>query len=806
MKRNIIPFIIFFIVASLSAQNPSLKSVLSTAEKSMAAKNYYDALDKYQEALKFNAEQIDYLYKAAEAARLHGAYKISSQYYDLVLKHSENGKYPLAGFWLGQVKQFQGDYENAQLAYTSYKTEHSGEDPYYTALAEKEIKACEWAKQQVKNPVKGTTLTNMGEKINSQFSDFAPTPFMDELYYSSLRFENKVNVSLPKRNLGGLLRSKKGEEGFRFGEEQLKFPGKTVANSSLNYKNNKVCFTVCEDINYHDKRCDLYMATVDKSGLWLDPIKLPEFINIATSTQTQPNLTYNPELKKEILYYASNREGGKGGFDIWFSIIDDAGNYSEPVNLTEINTAQDDVTPFYFASTKTFYYSSKGHLGLGGLDVYSAKATVDGWTIKNLGAPLNSSFDDLYFIKAQNGTDNYLASNRTGSIFLDDANEACCLDLYKVTILPCEIKLISMVFDAATLDSLKGATLKLYDVKEPNSSPIIITKDMSNLFEFPISCEKEYRLEASKPGYTTETITFLSGRPGEFTEILKKIYLKRAKIQLDALTFDKQSGDELNGTTVVLYDLTDPKIPPVSLTNLSTNLSQFEVVNCHEYRLVATKTGYASVIKDFKIDCNQIDKVIQKLYLDRELYSMLPLALYFDNDRPNPSSLSKTTSLTYTQTYNSYYLRKGIFTLKFKKLFNKQEQDSAVTAMDKFFEKDVKGGKEKLDLFLGILELELAKGKKYEIFLKGYASPLANSEYNYILGQRRIYSVKNEFSKYKNGKLKKYIKTGQLKVTEKSFGEATAPVNISDKVNDVKSIYHINASKERRVEIIEIKE
>lgn len=49
---------------------------------------------------------------------------------------------------------------------------------------------------------------------------------------------------------------------------------------------------------------------------------------MATSTQTQPNLTYNPDLKG-ILYYASNREGGKGGFDIWFSIIDDAGNYSE---------------------------------------------------------------------------------------------------------------------------------------------------------------------------------------------------------------------------------------------------------------------------------------------------------------------------------------------------------------------------------------------------------------------------------------------------------------------------------------------
>lgn len=58
-------------------------------------------------------------------------------------------------------------------------------------------------------------------------------------------------------------------------------------------------------------------------------------------------------------------------------------------------------------------HSSKDIFGLGGLDVYSAKATVDGWTIKNMGAPLSASFDDLYFIKAQNGTDNYLASNVT---------------------------------------------------------------------------------------------------------------------------------------------------------------------------------------------------------------------------------------------------------------------------------------------------------------------------------------------------------------------------------------------------------
>lgn len=125
----------------------------------------------------------------------------------------------------------------------------------------------------------------------------------------------------------------------------------------------------------------------------------------------------------------------------------------------------------------------------------------------------------------------------------------------------------------------------------------------------------------------------------------------------------------MNGTTVSLYDLEHPDNSPIVITNLQTNLSQFELDRCHKYRIVATKTGYGTAMKEFHIDCNQIGNVLEKIYLDKLLYSLLPVSLYFDNDRPNPATMSNTTTLSYQQTYDSYFVRKSIFGLKFSKHF-----------------------------------------------------------------------------------------------------------------------------------------
>ncbi|MBK8296149.1 MAG: hypothetical protein IPK91_02440 [Saprospiraceae bacterium] len=132
--------------------------------------------------------------------------------------------------------------------------------------------------------------------------------------------------------------------------------------------------------------------------------------------------------------------------------------------------------------------------------------------------------------------------------------------------------------------------------------------------------------------------------------------------------------------------------------------------------------------------------------------------------------------------------------------------DTSGYPMDTFFENQIKYGKERFDKFLKILEKDLVKGKRYEIFVKGYASPLAKPEYNLNLSQRRIVSIYNEFYRHNNGVLIEYIRSKQLKLSQKPFGETNAPTGISDNKQDLRSIFTIEASRERRVDIIEIKE
>jgi outer membrane protein OmpA-like peptidoglycan-associated protein len=125
--------------------------------------------------------------------------------------------------------------------------------------------------------------------------------------------------------------------------------------------------------------------------------------------------------------------------------------------------------------------------------------------------------------------------------------------------------------------------------------------------------------------------------------------------------------------------------------------------------------------------------------------------------------------------------------------------------IESFFEDELRVSKGEFESFLNILDQYLDEGLSFKIFLKGFASPLASDTYNYNLGQRRISTIQNEFKLTHGGSLQKYFESGDLEVTEKSFGEETAPSSVSDDIRNLrKSIYSPEASRERRVEIIEI--
>ena len=174
----------------------------------------------------------------------------------------------------------------------------------------------------------------------------------------------------------------------------------------------------------------------------------------------------------------------------------------------------------------------------------------------------------------------------------------------------------------------------------------------------------------------------------------------------------------------------------------------------------------------------------------------LPISLYFHNDEPNPRSLKTITNLSYKECYISYYLLKE----KYIKINSNIE-------VEEFFELILKKNYNKLNTALNYILQSLNDGKKMELHIKGFASPLHEKEYNINLSKRRIVSLINMINDYKNGALKNHLSDGNLRIIELPYGENRSDKKVSDNPKDRKnSVYSKNAMLERKIEIVEILE
>lgn len=168
-------------------------------------------------------------------------------------------------------------------------------------------------------------------------------------------------------------------------------------------------------------------------------------VNLKGFHSTHPAVGYLPD-GKSILYFSSDRPGGMGGMDIWYTILIREGQPGNCTNLgSPVNSDSNEVTPFYCIEEGTLYFSSDREGGLGQFDIYRSKGCRNSWeTPLSLGPEINSAYNDLYFTFqpcrcrcVQDSTDQtheleacgFLASNRPGSLYTTDSN--CCNDLYR---------------------------------------------------------------------------------------------------------------------------------------------------------------------------------------------------------------------------------------------------------------------------------------------------------------------------------------------------------------------------------------
>ncbi|HKK69058.1 MAG TPA: hypothetical protein VJ946_12635, partial [Bacteroidales bacterium] len=165
---------------------------------------------------------------------------------------------------------------------------------------------------------------------------------------------------------------------------------------------------------------------------WQAPEKLNDEINIPYYTSTMPAVGVS-RRNTDMLYFVSDREdGGQGGMDIWYTYWDPRREaFRSPRNCgRRINTAADEITPYYHINSKTLYFSSDGYPNYGGLDVFKTRGSGRRFNEpQNLGKPVNSEVDELYYSKAPEGYYGYFVSNRPEGKSL--RHETCCDDIYR---------------------------------------------------------------------------------------------------------------------------------------------------------------------------------------------------------------------------------------------------------------------------------------------------------------------------------------------------------------------------------------
>lgn len=574
----------------------------------------YTALDFLEPYCKLKPRDSELSYRLAELFFVSKDYAKAEKQFGKAYKEWPE-KFPQALFYQAQAMKSQGKYAEAKEVFTKFqrKLKLVKNTNITTTLIREEIAGCDLAPGLIQSPLK-IKIDPMNRTINGVHVELSPIPVTEnEMYYASLkmdsfmRFVRTDTTKVPVRQF--YVAHKEGNDwvGGKPLGEPIDISGVESGNGAFSRDGNRFYFTRGTR-NYLGKMIsELYVAQKNSSG-WQIPVKLNTMVNDPNYTSTQPTVGYTARSNLEVIYFVSDRPGGRGGNDIWYTIYDKRKkDYLPPKNAgNKINSSGDEITPFYDHSTRTLYYSSNGRPGLGGFDIYKSMGELRKWfETQNAGYPLNTSYDDIYYTISKNREDGFLVSNRPGSNSL--RNPSCCDDIYEyrwtdfirlsVTgmIYPAEKGKVSRDMDQAQLLSLKetikpmkGAILSLYIIDKKTKEKIFIDRDTTKedgIYTFDLLPDKDYKFEMEGFQYFNEQVnlstdgfnfSFVVEMPPIWVNILtdKPIVLKNVYYDFDKSDLSQVSKKVIDTTLLELMSKAEDII--VEVSSHTDSLGDFE--------------------------------------------------------------------------------------------------------------------------------------------------------------------------------------------------------------------------------------
>lgn len=392
-----------------------------------ARETYKQLVEKYPERADYHYELgLNYFYYTEDHKTL------SIPHFQKALQYTKKDTLGEIYFLLAEAQHLAGDFENAISNYNHFKRYIKSGKAGDELLKEinGKIAQCNQGNTFTVASNKFVRIENLGANINSVYSDYVPVITDDE---SVLMFTSRRN-----KNVGGkkdyrdekfyedMFIARKKDKGFT-PAEQFSLEDKYVG-LVLNSPRHDAVIGLSHDekklFTYKDDK--VFVSELNSEGNWTGPTVLNETVNPKKGYQPHACLTADGNT----LYFSSERKDGKGKLDLYRAKKQSDGNWGVAENLGDvINTAENEDSPYITPDGTYLYFSSKGHNSIGGYDIFRAKINADGSFDKpeNLGIPINSGADDIFYLPNKKGNAAYFASSRKDG--LGD------MDIYKVVFL-----------------------------------------------------------------------------------------------------------------------------------------------------------------------------------------------------------------------------------------------------------------------------------------------------------------------------------------------------------------------------------
>jgi len=435
-------------------------------------------------------------------------------------------------FELARAFHLGMEFDKAIIMYESYKKQIQFINPENRKNKATEteinhfIQQCRNGLRYVKDPFLNTSITNLGPNINSEYDDFGPLLNKNEdvLIYTSKRKATKKTKSDPLT--GQYYENVFISHRTNGSWEEVSSIGQSINQDNLHNSavglspGGELLFLYMGNDDRFSSRIsgDLYISSA-QNGQWQNPMKI-EAIN---SKSWESSATVSED--ESILVISSDRQGGYGGTDLYISRKDQAGNWTTPENLgAYVNTKYEEDGPFLHPDGNKLYFSSKGHTSMGGYDIFYTEYKEDKkrWTRPmNMGFPINSADDDVYFVWSADGERAYFSSQRG--------------DSYGNT----DIYMLTREDDEKMLAIASGEVRDKIDLS-PVSAEIIVRDEMNNnligifqtekqkgTFSISLASGRKYRIAIEAQGYRNEDFLLNVQKKSGPAEIIKNVTLTR---------------------------------------------------------------------------------------------------------------------------------------------------------------------------------------------------------------------------------------------------------------------------------------